>query len=180
MVWLNSLTSKQLLVLGQVYDGGFEQTRFEQGFDWHIPSQQGIEADARSLFGGRRGKALQLTFRGYPVRGSIAEQALFLVPGRYRLSGLVKTDSIETANGLVWTISCVDGDKTTLADSERFVGSNQWRSFSTQFTIPAEHCTGQRLYLRTIGSLPREIRVSGEAWFDDLAVTWLAGEADTG
>ena len=173
MVWLNSLKPNQLSVLGQIYDGSFEQTRFSHGFDWHLPTHKGVEVDARSLFGGRKGKALQLTFHGDPVPGIIAEQALFLVPGRYRLSGMVKTDSIEATHGLVWTIACADGDKIPLADTERFVGSNQWRSFSTRFTVPPERCTGQRLYLHIRGSLPRDFKISGKAWFDDLAITWL-------
>ena len=173
MVWLNSLTPNQLSVLGQIYDGGFEQTRFTAGFDWHLPKIKSVEADARSPFGGRKGKALQLTFHGNPVRGIIAEQALFLLPGRYRLSGLVKTDSIETTHGLVWTIACADGNKIPLADTERFVGSKQWGSFSTRFTVPAGQCTGQRLYLHVRGSLPRDFRINGEAWFDNLAITWL-------
>lgn len=180
MVWLNSLTPNQLSVLGQIYDGSFEQTRFTHGFDWHLPAQKGVEADARSLFGGRRGRALQLTFYGDPVRGTIAEQALFLLPGRYRLSGLVKTDSIEATHGLVWAIACADGDKVALADTERFVGTNQWRSFSTWFTVPAGQCTGQRLHLRVKALLPRDFRINGEAWFDDLAITWLRAESATG
>lgn len=180
MVWLNSLTPNQFAVLGQIYDGGFEQTRFEQGFDWHIATQKGLEVDAHSLFGGRKGKALQITFHGEPVRGIIAEQALFLLPGRYRLSGQVKTDSIQTANGLAWSISCADGEKAILAETERFVGTNQWRRFSTPFSVPAERCSGQRLSLYVKGTAPRDFRISGEAWFDDLAVTWLSAESNAG
>jgi tetratricopeptide (TPR) repeat protein len=180
MVWLNSLIPDQMAVLGQIYDGGFEQTRFEQGFDWHIATRKGLEVDAHSLFGGRKGKALQITFHGEPIRGIIAEQPLFLFPGRYRLSGQVKTDSIQTANGLVWSISCADGEKAVLAETERFVGTNQWRSFSTPFSVPAGRCAGQRLSLHAKGTAPQDFRIRGEAWFDDLAITWLSAVSGTG
>ncbi len=171
--WFNDLTPEQLKVLGQIYDGGFEQTRFEGGFDWDATKQAGVDVEHRPSFDTSSGDALHVQLYGTSVQAPIVAQFLFLQPGHYRFSGSVKTNKLESDKGLVWVLSCATGEQQRLAATERFVGSNQWRRFSVSFRVPANNCSGQRLQLQVLSSHSHEFRIHGEAWFDDLAIEWL-------
>ncbi len=179
VMWLNTLAPHELRVAGHLYDGGFELSAFARGFDWQLhPRPDVIVTTGRTYaIGGR--KALHLVFRDRPLPGPIIEQALALTPGGYRLGGRVRPDRLQAGNGLRWVLSCAAGEHfTLLAATERFLGSDEWRDFNVDFTVPPVGCAGQRLYLQVAGGLTPVLRGASEIWFDDLSIAWrLVGSA---
>jgi len=170
LMWLNTLAPEQIKVAGNVHDGGFELGLFKQGFDWQVIQRPDVVVETGQTYAIEGHEALHVVFQGRPVQGSIIEQLLALAPGHYRLRGRVRPEALQAAIGLEWILSCAVGDQQILASSERFLGADQWREFSVDFTVPALDCGGQRLHLEVAGRYPQELTASGEVWFDDLVI----------
>lgn len=170
IVWANSLGPDKLGMLGQPVNGGFEFDISSIGFDWRIIEDPRVLIATDYTFGISGQRALRLAFRGEPMDFAHIQQRLFLHPQRYRFSGRVRPDSLQAGAGLQWVVSCSDstGDKV-LANSDRFLGIDQWRRFSFQFRVP-ESCPGQLIKLVAVKDGESKTANSGEIWFDDLSI----------
>ena len=169
LAWLNGLDERQTRALGNVYNGSFEEPVTHAGFDWRMSSPRGATVETLETYGARGDKALHVSFNGERVRFQHVLQYLFLDAGRYRLQGRTRPDSLKTERGLRWRLRCV-GANTVLAESEPFVGSDEWRSFAVDFAIPDRGCPAQLLRLELDGRVELDFEAVGGAWFDDLAI----------
>jgi hypothetical protein len=158
--------------LGNVYNGGFEAPVTNLGFDWRISSPRGAVAETVETYGARGDKALHVSFNGERVRFQHVSQYLFLDAGRYRLQGRGRPDGLKAERGLRWRVRCV-GANPFLAESEPFLGSDEWRNFTVDFTIPARECPAQLLRLELDGRVELDFEARGDAWFDDLTIARL-------
>jgi hypothetical protein len=172
LAWLNGLDERQIKALGNVYNGGFEAPVTHLGFDWRMSAPRGTTVETLETYGARGDRALQVSFNGQRVRFQHVLQYLFLEAGRYQLQGRGRPDGLKTERGLRWRVRCV-GAATFLAESEPFVGSDDWRSFAVDFTIPDQGCPAQLLRLELDGRVELEFEARGDAWFDDLAIARL-------
>lgn len=170
--WQKGLNEQQTQALDRIYNGSFELPLTEGGFDWRIASPRGARVETAHTYGARGEKALHVIFDGQRVRFRHVQQYLLLEPGPYRLQGQVRPDSLRTERGLRWTLRCV-AEGPLLAESERFLGSDHWRIFTVDFTVPESACPAQVLRLELDGRAELDFQVQGEIWFDDLAVTPL-------
>ena len=169
LAWLNGLDERQTKVLGHVYNGGFEAPVTHLGFDWRMSSPRGAMVETIETYGARGEKALHVSFNGERVHFQHVLQYLFLDAGRYRLQGRGRPDGLKAERGLRWRVRCV-GATTFLAESEPFVGSDDWRSFAVEFTIPDQGCPAQLLRLELDGRVELDFEAQGSVWFDDLAI----------
>jgi len=130
-----------------------------------------LRPDEKTL---RPERALHVVFDGQRVRFQHVLQYLMLDPGRYQLQGRVRPDNLRTARGLRWRLYCLSFGKpdesSLLAESTRFVGSDEWRLFTVDFTVPAKGCPAQRLRLELEGRAGLDFDVQGGIWFDDLSI----------
>ena len=156
-VWLNTLPRERLADVGFIFNGGFEFPPSGIGFDW-IPARQperevghSVEMARTSGVAGKR--SLRVSYNGKRQGGNAIAQFLALEPGRYELSGLAKPEGMKLGRGVQWTVRCVAQGKPreTLATSERFLGSSEWRRFAFDITVPGE-CRGQILQLEPAGA----------------------------
>jgi hypothetical protein len=181
-IWLNSLPIDQRRLVGNIFNGGFEQPFSNLGFDWIIPKQEGVTADAQPASGGRDKLSLRVLFVDKRFAGAPIYQYLTLSPGRYRFEGIGRADGLDTWLGLQWGLYCLpEGNKAPrqLTRSERFLGSLEWAEFLHEFSV-AEDCPVQILRLELAN--PRRdaeapgnvaVRLRGALWFDDLKVVAL-------
>jgi hypothetical protein len=90
------------------------------------------------------------------------------------MSGLARPQSITAGRGVQWTLRCVKHGQVqpALANSERFVGSSEWRRFSFEVAVPND-CHGQLLQLEPLGLADGTVYLAGTAWFDDLVLRRL-------
>lgn len=169
LAWLNGLDERQTRALGQVYNGGFEAPITHLGFDWRMSAIRGATVEAIETYGARGEKALHVRFDGERVRFQHVAQYLFLDTGRYRLQGRGRPDGLKAERGLRWRVYCV-GARALLAESEPFVGSDEWRSFAVDFAIPEQGCPAQLLRLELEGRVELDFEAQGGVWFDDLVI----------
>lgn len=175
LTWVNGLAPADRKQMGLLHNGGFEMALGkEEAFDWQWRQHRQVVARTASTLGVAGERALQLVFRGQEGRFQHLYQALFLDPGTYRLSGKVQLDSLASQGGLRWTLRCLHPRQAVLGESERFLGSEKWRGFKMDFEVP-EDCQLQEIRLESAGRQGPEKRVSGEIWFDDLAIRRTTG-----
>jgi hypothetical protein len=99
---------------------------------------------------------------------TLAEQALVLGPGRYRLSVHSKGDRREVSGEVSWRIACLPA-KNEIARL-RFAGfAEQYRPSTVDFTVPAG-CRAQTL---TLGGEPGDLAQPVNAQFTQLKVERL-------
>lgn len=149
-----------------VANGSFDDPGSPEPFQWRIAQGAGIvaeilEDDVRST-----DPALRVSFDGY-TEETIAEQLMFLSPGRYRLAFEARTESGDPSRHLAWTVVCVPGDKVVLNAPSAPADAQVWTAGAAQFTVPGD-CRGQWLRLR---SVPDERRSNTAVWFDRLAIS---------
>jgi hypothetical protein len=177
-VWLNTLPRERMAEVGFIYNGSFEFAATGIGFDWQ-PSRarerdSGHTVETPQAAGVTGQRALRVSFNGKRQVGIPIIQYVALEPGRYEISGLARPQSITAGRGVQWTLRCVKEGQVqpTLATSERFVGSSEWRRFSFEVAVPAG-CPGQLLQLEPLGLADGAVYLAGTAWFDDLVLRRL-------
>ncbi|MEY6431478.1 hypothetical protein ABC977_03545 [Thioalkalicoccus limnaeus] len=169
LVWVNGLTESQRRHLGLLFDGGFELEPTQSGFGWQTPRSARVEVRFAPTYGVEGARALQLRFRQREQAYRHLYQTLFLDPGYYRVSGQVRLDSLTTIGGLRWQLDCVQPSRTRLGESERFLGSGDWRTFSFELAVP-DGCGLQEIRLVSTGRRPFEHRLDGDVWFDGMSL----------
>jgi hypothetical protein len=172
LYWVNGLDADQMLRLGYLYDGGFDQP-FDNspGFGWHasISPRTGIIISRSDTYGSSNDASLRVSFSGKRVRFRHVYQHLMLPPGQYRLSGRVRPDQLEGRLGVGWVLSCDSGDTDLSYRSEPWLGTGEWRDFWFDILIP-ETCPSQILRLESVGSREVDHELQGTLWLDDLQI----------
>jgi len=177
-VWLNTLPRERLGDVGFVYNGSFEFASSGVGFDWRLSRARerdsGHVVETPQAAGVTGQRALRVSFNGKRQAGIPVMQYVALEPGRYEMSGLARPQSITAGRGVQWTLRCVKQGQVqpALANSERFVGSSEWRRFSFEVAVPND-CHGQLLQLEPLGLADGAVYLAGTAWFDDLVLRRL-------
>jgi hypothetical protein len=174
-VWLNSLPRERLADVGLVFNGAFEYMPANGGFDWIVDlgteRQTGHVVELVTGLGVQGKRALRVTYNGRRQSGVPIAQYLALAPGTYDLSGSGHPEGLRLGKGVQWTVRCVaDGvPGKSLATSERFVGSSEWRPFSFEVVVP-DKCAGQVLRLELAGADEGAAYLGGAVWFDNIAL----------
>jgi hypothetical protein len=169
--WLNSLPTEQTKSVGNIFNGGFEEPISNLGFDWISTPAGYILVETAPTYGITGQRALHVVFRGPRQRFRHFGQYLMLPAGEFSLRGRARPESLETQGAVQWGVYCLDGDEA-LGKSERFAGTDQWRHFSFQFTVPPD-CPVQLLRLEVAGRAWLDYETKGSIWFDDIAVDRL-------
>jgi hypothetical protein len=176
-LWLNLLPKARLRQgVGYVFNGGFEDAPVVPGYDWMLQADAerstGHSGQVRTTAGATGKAALRVAYNGRRQSGVPAAQYLALRPGTYELSGLARPESLNSVRGLQWVVRCAQAGETgaVLGQSERFLGSSEWRPFSAAVQVP-ESCPGQVLRLEPALDSGATAFISGVAWFDDLKLS---------
>jgi tetratricopeptide (TPR) repeat protein len=119
--------------------------------DWNLPASDGLHS-----WPGPSGLVTEFT-GDEPESCTIAEQAILLQPGKYRLDSSYHTRNIAADTGIRWEIAEIEPD-TVLASSP-FLSSNTLASFTLPFSVDPDHrlLRLRLVYRRQIGTT----RISG-------------------
>jgi hypothetical protein len=165
--------------VGFVYNGSFEYAPSGVGFDWissRRPEREvGHSVDIAQIAGAIGKRALRVSYNGKRQQGSPIAQYLMLPAGRYVLSGFGRPSALGGGRGVQWTLRCAGAagaQGETIAASERFVGSSEWRRFVVDVVVP-DSCRGQLLQLEPVGIEEGPAFATGAVWFDDLMLRRL-------
>lgn len=151
-----------------VTNGGFGDASPPQPFQWRLAQAVGVVAEIVPDDIRPADPALRVDYDGYSP-SLIAEQLIFLTPGRYRLSAESRIEEGDAAKRLALTITCAPGDLQVLSAPAAAPGAQVWTPFSTTFSIPA-NCPTQWLRLDTRAG---DTRSRTAAWLDKVAITPL-------
>lgn len=174
LTWVNGLDEVRRQTLGLLNNGSFEVEPSNRGYDWRLGDNRNLVVETAETYGTEGKRALHLIFRGFDARFGHVSQDLFLDPGTYSLSGRVRPDGLKSSGGLQWRVLCHrSGESSVLAESERFLGTDQWEGFTLDFTVPPE-C--ERPVLRLVGAIrtPLDQRLDGSIWFDGMSIRRVA------
>ena len=163
------MNDAERLQLGILNNGSFEIEPSNSGFDWHLPVADHVTSTTGTTAGVVGERALHLIFKRRVKRFLHVHQPLFLDPGAYRVTGMVRTDSLDSQGGLKWVVRCLLPKPAALGESERFLGSSQWREFSFELQVP-DACIAQEIRLFSAGRRDFEFKITGGIWFDALSM----------
>ncbi len=171
--WLETLPRNRLADVGYVFNGGFEYDPIGEGFDWIVDPRPERDSGYRVEFVPARrrrgGEGLASGLQRKRQAGSPIAQYLALPPGRYAVSGTVRSEGIRGGHGVQWVLRCaLPADSQALASSPRFASAGDWREFSFDVTV-APGCRGQRLQLDVV-TTDGVAFLAGVLWFDNLAI----------
>lgn len=150
-----------------LFNGDFAVESTGGGFDWLMPTTPGVILDYEDASGAAH--TLHARFLGRRVVGTFLEHRLLLAPGSYQFRVRLRTDALQSENGVNWTLSC-EGTQGLLATSDAINGTRGWQMAAVTFTVPAQTCSGQWLRLGNAGVAGTGQLVSGELWFDAAAI----------
>ncbi|MBZ9937949.1 hypothetical protein LB518_16735 [Mesorhizobium sp. BR1-1-16] len=171
VIWTSLQPADQMRSLALLYNGGFELPASGLPFDWTIAKARGMEIVADPDDPGEGSSSLRVTFGGSPMDFRHVRQTLILDPGRYKLSGMTKTQDLVTSRGLSWGIYCNGArGETQLDSSPSFSGTSGWTRFSVEFDVPPQFCDYQTIRLELPARIDAERRVQGTLWVDDLSI----------
>lgn len=151
-----------------VTNGDFGDTSAPEPFQWRLATDAGVIAEIVPDDVRPADPALRIDYDGYSA-SRIAEQLMFLRPGRYRLSAESRAEEGDPAARLALTVTCAPGDLQILSTPAAAPGAQVWTPFSATFTITSG-CPAQWLRLETRAGDKRE---QTAAWLDKVAIAPL-------
>ncbi|MEX0852703.1 MAG: hypothetical protein WD036_05380 [Bauldia sp.] len=175
LVWLLFLPGERLGNLRYIDNGDFERPIGDLPFDWAVSRIGGASTLIETTGTAGSGKAVHVVFAGGRVLYRNLAKLLVLPPGSYRLSGDVKTENLVNERGMVWRVRCAEKDQALLAETPAVAGTTPWHPFGQDVVVPASGCRAQWLTLELAARTAVEQRVSGEIWFDRLAISRVEG-----
>lgn len=149
-----------------VANGGFDDPSAPQPFQWRLAQDAGVVVEIVPDDVRPADPALRVDYDGYSA-SRIAEQLLFLAPGRYRLSAQSRVEEGDPAARLALTLTCAPGDLGVFSAPAAAPGAQVWTSFSAVVSIPSG-CPAQWLRLETRAGDKRERTA---VWLDRIALT---------
>jgi hypothetical protein len=141
-----------------------------QPFNWSLEAVPGANVRVVSTVDGGKKRALLAEFAGARVRFANVKQLMLLPPGDYSFSGKVRTAELRTVRGLWWRIFCANASANSLANTELVSGTIPWTDFAVKFQVPATDCGAQWLQLELPARIEPELRIEGQAWYQDLRI----------
>jgi|GEM_PF-3574240 len=149
-----------------LHDGGFEGLNGPEPFNWTMVGGVGGLVALEFPPDRPKNSALHIIYDGFSSP-RLLHQTMALAPGRYVLVGEAMFEKPQTADRLVWTITCIgDGRQIMQASAPRPTNA-AWGRFSLPVEIPSPGCGGQILELKPV---PGDRNIHSEAWFDNLTV----------
>ena len=153
-----------------LHDGSFADKPLQKAFGWRMGKVQGSSWRVAKGEGDEPARALRLQFNHLEnIDFRHVSQIVPLTGGRaYRLKGQWKSLSLTTDQRPFVEVlghKC----KAEPARSEMIEPSQPWRTFSLDFTVPAD-CHAMMVRVRRTASLQIDNQLGGELWLADLGI----------
>ena len=168
-VWLDFLSPAELSKVGLIFDGEFDVATRNLKFGWNLWPVKNSELKTIPKTNVGTDLALNLHFSDLKENFPGVSQYLRLDPGSYLFKGEVKTEQLKTPEGINWRIVCVEAS-TQIAAGPKLVENTPWKSFEVQFSIPAENCSTQLLYLNWETDAALDHMIDGTINYDNFQI----------
>ena len=152
-VWLDTLSPDELKSVKGVYDGGFNHPVRSMRFDWTFKPAKGYAYRIFPRNTASMDKTLQIDFLDFEGNFSHLSQLIRLVPGRYRLSGEVRSENLQPDNNLVFRLYCLSpAGERLVEETNPLPQSGQWIGFEKTVNVPEVECSNQILRLESLAT----------------------------
>jgi O-antigen ligase len=152
----------------RVFNGGFESNPSGSPFDWRFGATPGVNVDRDSGVHYAGASSLRLRLDGTANSGELGvEQLTYLRAGRYRMTAVVKTDSVSTDQGIAIRMAAVGPGKLDVR-TVPLRGSNDWTPVEQEFVVDADQIL--RVSVVRKPSLKFDNLVHGTAWVDQIGI----------
>jgi len=156
-----------------VDNSGFEDQWTGEAFDWVAEPRTGVKTswDAQVVHSGRHSLRLDLDAADNLDFHHVS-QRVWLDPGRYRLSGWVRTSGLTTDQGVGLRLTGTGNSAGPDVSTPTATGSRDWTRLSAEFTLRAPARLA-RVEIVRHPSDKFDNRPHGTAWIDDVAIQRL-------
>lgn len=154
-----------------LYNGGFERTPLQAGFDWHFQQQTYLTVDFADPGAHSGARALRLEFT-VPDNSDyeLAFQFVPVTPGQtYVLSAQVRSEDITSDSGPRLRVQDPQCPACLSLASAGTVGTQAWHAVELEFTAPAA-AEVIRVSLWRPRSRSFPMTISGRVWVDDVSL----------
>jgi hypothetical protein len=178
-IWLDFLSDAELRKVSLVFDGNFDLDFGNQFFDWTNQPLPNVDLRLVPRSSGSVDRVLRINFSSGKTQFRHIFQYMRLQPGNYILRGEEKTDGLVTNSGLVWQATCISQEPKIIGTTEPLIEATSWKTFETNFVVPAEGCDTQELRLSNNARSYLDQQISGIASFDNLSVQQIENVSAT-
>lgn len=161
-----------------IFDGGFEETLLEGGFDWRNLQDEDytLTFDSKIVHSGKR--ALRIKFSD---QSNLNFEHLFQIvavhPGqRYRFSAFLRTENITSDSGIRIQIVDPHHPEELQVLTPSLTGNNSWIQTETTLQIPPTTDLLE-VILRRLPSAKLDNKLGGTVWLDDVSLTLISTES---
>jgi hypothetical protein len=173
-VWLETLSPDELKSVSLVYDGAFNHPVRGLFFDWTFKPAEGYAHRIFPRNTASMDKTLQIDFLDFKGAFKHLSQRVRLTPGRYRLSGEVKSESLQTPQGLAFQVYCLTpSGERALDQTAALPQAAQWIVFEKAITIPEVECPDQILRLQSLSGKEAGTILRGQLALDNISIQRL-------
>jgi len=154
-----------------LFNGGFERTPLEAGFDWHVQPQTYLTVDFGDpgAHSGARALRLEFTVPDNPDYEP-AYQFVPVTPGQtYVLSAQVRSENITSDSGPRLRVQDPQCPACLSLASAGTVGTQAWHAVELEFTAPAA-AEVIRVSVWRPRSRSFPMAISGRVWVDDVSL----------
>jgi tetratricopeptide (TPR) repeat protein len=146
-------------------DGGFEQPILNAGFDWRYSPESGSVAAPEPDQAHSGNQSLAISYSGVNRDAGILQYVPVKPNTQYTISGWVKSQRLDAANGPVISVADTNDNKL-LAKTQETLDTTPWHRVDTVFR------TGPQTELIAIRITrdPADTHISGKFWVDDLSL----------
>jgi hypothetical protein len=149
-----------------VTNGDFDAPSAPEPFEWKFAQQAGVAAEVAEDDIRANDPALRIDHDGY-ASSRIAQQIVFLTPGRHRLTYEARSESAGVPARMNWTLTCMPGDLRILTAPAFPQPDRAWKPAALDFTVPVG-CRSQWLSLDADAG---DRRTPVVVWLDKVAIT---------
>jgi hypothetical protein len=175
-VWRQAVTLMDLPKMDDpagslIWDGGFETDVTGGGLTWRFEHHQNpvITYDHNVMHSGLR--ALRLDFDQKDISGFVDVCQLVVVEPKtaYEFSAWLRTKDMAKEGGIFFRLATPDVRASTVFETTKLLGTNEWTKVSTPWTSPDESRLAQVCFER----LRAYDQHHGTAWVDDVSLLKL-------
>lgn len=149
-----------------IVNGSFEYEPGSAWDDWQIREVYGAYISVDNTTSAAGNNSLKIVFDGTKDVnfGHVIQKVKVNGGAKYLLTGYIRTKNITSKSGIRMVLS----SKTLRKDTEPFLGTHDWTSFTIDFDAP-EDCDTVNItvYRKGLGTVKKEL-ISGTVWIDGL------------
>lgn len=157
-----------------VYNGGFEQTPLNAGFDWQDPNTPYVETDFQDPSAYQGARCLRVDYAaGQNLETEPVSELVPVNPRQaYRLTAYVRSEGITSDSGPRLRVLDPESPDALNASTPTTVGTTPWHLLTLDFTTGAKtRVVWLSVWRPRCRTFPMEI--SGSFWLDDVVLQAL-------